>query len=517
MTRSRADLRHILLLSAACGCGGKDLGSDQPRDVHEGSGTVGGDRGTGTIGPNEAAAAGKLAHESAGLAGAGGTSTSGMVVAPATSSGGAVDSGTTAGRTGMGGGGSGGRTASSNVVGGAPTNAGGTSAAGAAAIDGSALASHAYDLKWSTCDCYPKPLSLHFTSMVGTTLEAVVGSQGEAHAATFEAIGPNSWAPRGDLLLSFTPKGSNQCESYKRLTSSILTIMGVDAEGSPQLSISGTLESQNCSDDYVNRSSISAELVGTVLARAPRWFGVRTSYWPAEGLAFKLDTPLEPDATASISVQDGASFSMTPTRADGAVVGFQSRLVLPLSSSITLSSSSPALNSNLTPMEATFATLEDPGFFQQDGFESESTTGIIGGVIASSQYGLASLNGTRSLAVSPGTTIIQLARPSGAQSARLSMRRVDTLSTNPCDAGQLSVQIGVVGALGFQGTSLSPDSDAQTVSDGTTDWRASATRELQFDLQDAGDTVLVLINSAPSFPPQCHRDAYAWVDDVRLE
>ena len=361
-------------------------------------------------------------------------------------------------------------------------------------------------------------MSLHFTSASGDSLQGIIEARNQAHAVGFTQTGDGTWTADGTITMYYLPQGANMCDSYDRLSLATLTALQLESDTATQITLSGSLDERFCSDDYSSSSKSQLTLAGNLLARAPKWtFYSPATFSPTDALSFGLDTPLDPAATATLSVAGGASIPLSGTWSDGVIVGFSTSVVLPLSSKIELTSTGPALCTNLVPVSATISTLADPGIFPMDGFESGLQTGIIKGTSRTTFAGLSPITGTRSLSIGPSASVIQIARPAGTTSVGFTIRRIDNLSSTPCSAGTLTVSAGVVGASGLSSSSINTSADYVTVSDGTTSYVAYAAQDVRLSLTSAGDTVLLMFEPISAFPPLCGRDVYAWIDDVRLQ
>lgn len=104
-----------------------------------------------------------------------------------------------------------------------------------------------------------------------------------------------------------------------------------------------------------------------------------------------------------------------------------------------------------------------------------------------------------------------------ASSIRLKVRRVDSASDAPCSPGTLAIEARVVGGTHSSTAEIAQSSASETIKEGSQTLLASPLQDAVLTLIDPGNTALLTISAKPPSPPICHREVYAWVDDVVLE
>ena len=181
--------------------------------------------------------------------------------------------------------------------------------------------------------------------------------------------------------------------------------------------------------------------------------------------------------------------------------------------------------SNVTKRCATLTTVDDPGLFVEDGFESTPNAVLTTGAEILTNVGAVSaITGQRSLFIPPGASAtLHLIKQSGASRLRF-MARLLSRGGQGFGGSEPSrssaVEVGVLRGSTRNSAALVYDIDPESET-GDSSWRfAGSNQDVSVDVPDEGSDVVVRFRPPHLCAPHlelCQTDPALLIDDVRIE
>ncbi len=355
-------------------------------------------------------------------------------------------------------------------------------------------------------------MTLYVERALPDALSVVWGTPGNAGRAKLRATS-HGFDLNAPLILGLGPKLNAFCQPKTQLEAATFSFSH-DAGGSAQLNASGAYSSQECSYDSQGEYwDGPAVLLGVVDATDPT-FKSPPDVGGLLSLDLSFSEPLRANTTMTMrEAGSGAVVALKPTVDESFVVGGGSDLVLPFGSNLELSFSGADLGGRPLPASATLTTIDDFGVLAQDGFESNSTTGIwppTGPQIVTQFKGEGAIAGTHMLHVPAGTHAMLRLQRTATETHMVASLRLYT----KCVSGlsRLRLTAAVVG--GSSRTQIQPPIGTTTAL--PDDMLIGEAQNISLSLSDAGKDVVLSVLGENHTTFDCIH-AGILLDDVRLQ
>lgn len=381
--------------------------------------------------------------------------------------------------------------------------------------------------------CTKTELTMHLTPN-GSGLDVVAGADGNVGTGHLIHAAPqtNAYVLDAPLTLGDRPPGCY----LQQLSVNELLLYAWDDDGD---GIADALEGSGTASARYQRGGgddvlYPVDLVVTLWTSLPdqtlpTLIGQASAH-PLDTVTIRASEPLALSTELALSDGNGADFPLTPASTNAAALGtFASTHVLPFQTTLTVTGHGAdlaGLRLDLTSNPRTTPTLDDPGVFLQDGFETPPLALLQNNAEVVSAVGdLPALSGGQSLFVELksstfdgpfSTSTLHLRRAPGSNSLHLAARILMSTST-PVGVFR-AADVGVIG--GTKRAYIGLKTPEHVVATGDASWPyAGDVQEVSVDLADEGPDVVVRIANpwCLSHPALCPRKVALLIDDVRIE
>ena len=365
----------------------------------------------------------------------------------------------------------------------------------------------------------------------GDGLDAIAGVDGSVGTGHLihSSAGTNAYTLDAPLSVARQPLGCllEQLKVHELL----LYAWDDDGDGvADALEGSGKASARYVGGDVVYMVDLAVNLWKGLPDQTPPSLIGQESAHPLDIVTIRASEPLALSTELALFSGSGVEFPLTSTSTQSVALGtFASSNLLPFQTTLTVTGHGAdlaGLNLDLTSEPRMTRTLDDPGIFLQDGFETPPFAFLQNNARVVSGVGdLPAISGAQSLFVEfPSSTFdwpfststLHLQRAPGAKSLRLAARIL--MSTNSPVSALNAAEVGVIG--GTKRSYVDLKTSEQVVATGDASWPyAGNVQQVSVDLADEGPDVVVRIAkpSCPSHPGLCPRKVALLIDDVRIE
>lgn len=313
---------------------------------------------------------------------------------------------------------------------GSSTSSGGssTSSGGSSTSSGGNVAEVRADLAWLVGLAFDidSSTTVLVSAASADQLEVLWARVGSVTRHTLTPAG-GAWLAEDEIVLDDRFSEGDQCPSTKILKDAEF----VFDEESLGLSVTGTLVSMDCGDDYIDGPHEGDFVAGGFLsARLPQVLGVDEPIAINRSFSFQVDKAMMGSSVATLRTDEGGVIPFTASTNEGYSVGFFADAVLPPGQSYHLSIDGTDLAGVGSIEEIMVTTEADFGLLIDGTFEEDSRQGFRGGEVLDS-YGTDAPLGSRMLWGSPGSDVlIRMPAEQGASELNFDVQVVDTCGSS---------------------------------------------------------------------------------------